>query len=621
MKLFTHSRKRRSSKKRASSGAQRAHHQLVGLFTVAAALLVILDLSVLMLPTEKIRATSQDNVKGWAWSSTGGWLSMNSTNEGAAVGYGVNIDPATKDISGFAWSPSQGWVCIGSECNAYPVCAGDPPGSAAVAYATIDASGDIQGWGKICNLGSEGWISLNCANTGVCGTSNYKVHVNYATGQFSGFAWHNTSAPSEGWGWIDFSDVYIDTSGVEDYDENPSYCTDTIDNDLDGAVDCEDSGCMFRELACPSIETNCSLIGETNCCENSFDDDYDGTLDCNDTDCASALACQPEDCENGIDDNGNGLIDCADSQCDGHATCENCSDGIDNNGDTLIDCDDPYCSTSPECTPAWLRAAYGNIYATLGIEGNAPPVGQNNSAYCLSSAGAITGFSSALGCEEEDQTEIALPIGSEGYVSRLGRLDVTGILNGRYGQVVNISNLSLLPASLGGKVYVYDQSSCTSVNLPAKTFLNASGGNTRGSGLLVINGCDLNISDNLDYQSGGVSDYLRNLASFGVIVLAKYDGTTYQKGGNLTIDPSVTQVVGTIFAERSISTGSTGMRSTDSQLKIYGAIVSHQINFQRRWSSATESAELVEFDGRAVVNPPPGFQDISKSLPTLTDKY
>jgi hypothetical protein len=611
----------------------RPHHsdrRLIGLFAAAAAFLVILNAAVLLSPPREAGAMAADNVVGWAWSSGGGWLSMNDTNAGAGGGtYGVNVDAVTKKMTGFAWSSNVGWVCFGQTCTAHPVaCGGTPPKGAVDAY--IDGSNNARGWAKICNIpNDDGWISLNCTDSPAgCGSSSYRVSVNFGSGSFNGWAFHGLSGAQNGWGWIDFSRVRL-SGNAEDFDIAPPLCTDGVDNDFDGDIDCDDDGCTGEEPACPSIETNCALIGHTDCCFNSFDDDFDGPMDCADSDCASDPHCIPEDehgagsCKDGVDNDMDGPIDCDDSDCEGEPGCEICDNApIDDDGDGDVDCDDDDCKDSPVCTPAWLKSKYGNVYATLGVEGNPPPPGQANATYCITTGGTITGFSSEYGCEEEGEEVITLPVGPDGYVSTLGRLDVTGILNGQYGQIKTITSASQIDATLGGKVYVYDNPSCSSpFIIGTKTFMNASGQSGRGNGLLVIKGCDLRITGNLNYQSAGVSQYLRNLASFGILVLAKYNGTTYAQGGNVIIDSAVERIVGTIYAERSISTGSTGNRITDKQLNVYGAFVSREVKLERMWSRPDQAAEVVTFDGRAVVNPPPGFQDVSKSLPALGDTF
>jgi len=55
----------------------------------------------------------------------------------------------------------------------------------------------------------DGWISLNCDNTGECGTSNYGVTV--GTGSLNAYAWG-----SDVIGWVDFSDVTFGTCSEPD---------------------------------------------------------------------------------------------------------------------------------------------------------------------------------------------------------------------------------------------------------------------------------------------------------------------------------------------------------------------------------------------------------------------
>lgn len=59
----------------------------------------------------------------------------------------------------------------------------------------------------------------------------------------------------------------------------PETCTDGVDNDADGLLDCEDDDCLGNP-AC--AETNCS---------DGVDDDGDGTADCTDADCWSDPEC------------------------------------------------------------------------------------------------------------------------------------------------------------------------------------------------------------------------------------------------------------------------------------------------------------------------------------------
>ncbi len=90
-------------------------------------------------------------------------------------------------------------------------------------------------------------------------------------------------------------------------------CSDGLDNDSDGWVDCADPDCASN----PACQTSPEI------CNNGLDDDGDGLVDCNDPDCASDPACQTpaEICDNGQDDDGDGAVDCADSDCSAHSAC------------------------------------------------------------------------------------------------------------------------------------------------------------------------------------------------------------------------------------------------------------------------------------------------------------
>ena len=91
-------------------------------------------------------------------------------------------------------------------------------------------------------------------------------------------------------------------------------------------------------LAPPPFESNCS---------NGIDDDGDGLIDCEDPDCYASNVCTVEICNNGIDDDLDGWIDCSDSECFALEVClEICDNGIDDNGNGLVDGDDPQCGTS-----------------------------------------------------------------------------------------------------------------------------------------------------------------------------------------------------------------------------------------------------------------------------------
>jgi hypothetical protein len=68
-------------------------------------------------------------------------------------------------------------------------------------------------------------------------------------------------------------------------------CTNGVDDDGDGAVDCDDSDCA----ADPACESQCDDT-ETSCTDG-IDNDCDNATDCADSDCADDAACATDVCE------------------------------------------------------------------------------------------------------------------------------------------------------------------------------------------------------------------------------------------------------------------------------------------------------------------------------------
>ena len=130
---------------------------------------------------------------GYSWSSNVGWISMSGT------GYGVTIDDTTGGIEGYAWGGTGlgtgiGWIKFGG-------LSGCPSGGSCDSGVDL-ATGELVGWARACSAtasgdctgplnpyggGWDGWISLNCSNTGDCGNNNYKWEL--AGSNITGFAW------------------------------------------------------------------------------------------------------------------------------------------------------------------------------------------------------------------------------------------------------------------------------------------------------------------------------------------------------------------------------------------------------------------------------------------------
>jgi hypothetical protein len=129
-------------------------------------------------------------------------------------------------------------------------------------------------------------------------------------------------------------------------------CTNGLDDDGDGLIDCADVG-----------ECNSDQCGETNSgvasCRDNRDGDRDGLIDCADSECFGSDDCATsENCADRIDNNQNGLTDCADPICFKSPQCatshfskaELCGNGLDDDSDGLTDCLDPECCNVEACS-------------------------------------------------------------------------------------------------------------------------------------------------------------------------------------------------------------------------------------------------------------------------------
>ena len=155
------------------------------------------------------------------------------------------------------------------------------------------------------------------------------------------------------------------------------YCENSLDDDVDGPIDCADSDCnkQFDRCTLEMLTSPCydneSVLWDS--CKDSIDNDYDNSsdgIDCSDSDCIGMIGADSgalcEDmqetlCYDGFDNDGDGDADCDDSNCNDQIggkinnisvycrtnenTLADCFDGFDNDADNYIDCYDTSCNT------------------------------------------------------------------------------------------------------------------------------------------------------------------------------------------------------------------------------------------------------------------------------------
>ncbi|MDO8462862.1 MAG: hypothetical protein Q7S96_01120 [bacterium] len=270
----------------------------------------------------------------------------------------------------------------------------------------------------------------------------------------------------------------------------------------------------------------------------------------------------------------------------------------------------------------WLQTQYGPLFSggSIGNPQTAPPpVGEFNATYCILSGGPIVNFLSEEGCADVAQTPYNLS------PSSTARIDVPGILAGRYGDVVGPpngdtsspwTNANFL---LNRQVFLVDFTTNPTPDLAYRIgaagvgFINGIGEQS-GAGLIVIRGGDLHIDGDITYVDSGPLFAVHHLASPGWLVLADENGV----GGNIVIDPSVAELVGAFYAQGAIETGTTGAPESEVSLRVNGVMIAREFAFSRqRASYIIAPAEQVVADGRVLVNTPPGFGDVAQSLPQI----
>ncbi len=153
---------------------------------------------------------------------------------------------------------------------------------------------------------------------------------------------------------------------VDNTENTQARCSDGIDNDNNGKIDCDDPNCADFTFCAKTEEGKENTLAA---CADGDDNDGDGKIDCDDPECKQFMICQEKvaenteaTCKDGLDNDGDGNIDCDDSECKAFSMCQSvtppkvqentygtCTDNDDNDGDGLIDCNDPDCKEFAVC--------------------------------------------------------------------------------------------------------------------------------------------------------------------------------------------------------------------------------------------------------------------------------
>ncbi len=314
---------------------------------------------------------------------------------------------------------------------------------------------------------------------------------------------------------------------------------------------------------------------------------------------------------------------------------------------------DPENSGSSLLRP-WVQTKFGNIYSqnVIGSAGGytAPP-GQFNATYIIQTAGSEIYWRSAAAVSDPRYLQpgadvLAFPQSAGNYRSLLGRLDYNAITRSSYpgargfrqfsGEAFTMGDLATaLDPDGDGKLVLDDyinfiNGDLTIDNYAAAplTFLNGSAAaGTLGSGLFVVSG-DLIIANDIVYDTNSLApaagDTIKQLASVGWVVR-----------GDVIFEPTVTEAVGAFitigspdpdfapelqeFCGDLESDGGkicTGDDSASPQsITISGLLMARKFQFERTFRSATVGSEQIVYDGRLIVNTPPGLEDLTRTFP------
>ncbi len=167
-------------------------------------------------------------------------------------------------------------------------------------------------------------------------------------------------------------------------EDTDALCTDGVDNDGNGFIDCGDFSCARSQYVTVCCSATAEVEDTDALCNDGIDNDCNGYTDCDDRSCSESelvTVCSmptpetPENteeaCSDGEDNDHDGRVDCADWDCDPENaesvfpycldkepedTEAVCDDGIDNDRDGQLDCQDWICWDSFPVLCGWAEA-------------------------------------------------------------------------------------------------------------------------------------------------------------------------------------------------------------------------------------------------------------------------
>lgn len=587
---------------------------IIGVF-----ILCILFVVVVFFRIPSINAVTSDNVYGWAWSSSFGWISLNCYNyyqgilkdDCAKSKFGIDIQPVAGILTGYAWSSHFGWIDFQPN-GAFP---------AGQSYSTRIGDDDlVRGWAKVLTLGDNGWINFqgdDCSTVSDCAVSGKApayVLDSYSNDGQSSLCYNCNRYKRSCRG---------GTNNGKSCDSNEVCGTGFT---CSGPYVLNENGVLLCSLCFSGHGPNRCLEADTPSCTNGMkyptgsicavDPNLKETGDFYCSQCKEYASSPPNESEK--------IVSCG--------RCPRCySYGVGLNRETNrlagwawngIDKVKGigWIQFDPNHTGVhgpWLETKFGGVYSqgSVGsVSTNAPPTHQFSATYEILAGGTITHFSTQSGNDfsQESFDDFSFPTVDTLYTNALGRLDFNGIYAGQYGRVIPIIFSTDIPKQLGGAVY--HSSGSLELSSPLE-FVAGDLARQNGAGLIIVEG-DLLIRHNINYANLPVHK-LKNLPSVAWIVK-----------GDVVIDPSVTEVVGAFIIlgngkEKKCpallaSSNGCGRLSTGASSQpfdLYGFIMARQFNFQRNFFSTDRGSERFIYDGRALSNTPPGLGDLGQVLP------